>query len=287
LPRKIYEGPSYPPHPITGTIYTSFKFPLLEYIFFHLIQGHKPPQLGTNLVFTLQQYSQACDACRYSRPTSSSNVILDLTRKAGPPTKRLPQSIVDYGYDLKKKTGRIGREISYAGEFVHVGVGKSLKSWLVWPDIPHRNIVIPNTVPYQILTYLRKDEGALFSVIDYCDVFSLALHGIPGTILRVQNPMKWQPNEIDGLYYSEYGGTQTLYPVEAKALSTRDDINLVQMWGAYQTIQTKLPGVHVVPIAAQMFRNGIRIGIMKPTKTTLKLQHYIDVQFAPIIPSWH
>lgn len=61
--------------------------------------------------------------------------------------------------------------------------------------------------------------------------------------MRVQNPMKWQPNEIDGLYMSADG--KTIYPVEAKAVSTGDDINLEQMPGQYKTITVKMPGVNI------------------------------------------
>ncbi len=59
-------------------------------------------------------------------------------------------------------------------------------------------------IPSEIRPYLCNDEGALFSVIDYCDVLSQILYDQKNNIvLRIQNPMKWQPNEIDGFYFAK------------------------------------------------------------------------------------
>jgi len=48
--------------------------------------------------------------------------------------------------------------------------------------------------------------------------------------------MKWQPNEIDGFYASQNGKDLDLYPVEAKALTTGDEINLDQLRGGFATV---------------------------------------------------
>jgi hypothetical protein len=99
--------------------------------------------------------------------------------------------------------------------------------------------------------------------------------------------MKWQPNEIDGLYFSDYGnGRGHLYPIEGKALSTGDDINLEQMLGAYLTMTSRVPGIHVVPLGIQMITTGLKIAELKYANNQLSLTKYILVSIEPPIPSW-
>lgn len=264
----------------------STKHPALEYIFNKLTSNGKKG-IGENHAFTITDMIDAYHAVGVNRKRASiSNTILDLTRKNRSITSRLPQSVIDYGYDLRKKTGRSPSGPNYMGEFVFVGIGNSLSSWLIWPEIPDKSVVIENRVPDRITDFLSNDEGALFSVIDYCDVLSLAIYDEPETVIRVQNPMKWQPNEIDGLYFSAHEGKQALFPAEAKALSTNDDINLEQMLGGFQTIKAKIPGVHIVSIAIQMTNNGMNIGILKEGFDQLELEYFIQVTINPPIPSW-
>ena len=142
-------------------------------------------------------------------------------------------------------------------------------------------------MPSKVIHLLGCDEGALFSVIDYCDVLSHALFGEPHTVIRVQNPMKWQPNEIDGLYFSDHdAGQERLYPVEGKALSTGDAINLEQMLGAYLTMKARVPRAEIVPLGIQMIPEGFRIGQMGYTRGDLCLERYVLVNLEPGMPSW-
>ena len=276
-----------------GRIYRSKKHPLLEYIFNkYILSG--PIQLGENIPFTLSDIIEAYNACGIQRPGTISNTILDLTRKNSDIESRLPPSLIEKGYDLRKKTGSISKNLKYEGEFVFVGIGNALSSWLVWPPIPDKEIIIINRVPQKVIPFLGKDEGALFSVIDYCDLFSLAIYQHPNTVVRVQNPMKWQPNEVDGLYFSDYEANETLFPVEAKALSTHDDLNLEQVFGAYQTLATKLGVIQgqqrtlrLVPLGVQMIKNGINLAIFEEHDDFLRLNKFIRILFEPPIPSWH
>ena len=218
-----------------GKKYRSKKHPLLEHIFFGKTKNGTTG-IGNNHTFLLSEISDAYEACGIAEPVSISNTILDLTRKNTGIQSRLPQSIIDLGYDLRKRTGPSSEGGNYAGEFVYVGFGNTLKSWFEWPDSSDTYLEIINVIPSKILNMLSNDEGALFSAIDYCDVLSYAIYDQPLSIKRVQNPVKWQPNEIDGLYFSDFIGKDILFPVEAKALSTQDDINLEQMQGALNTI---------------------------------------------------
>ena len=78
--------------------------------------------------------------------------------------------------------------------------------------------------------------------------------------------MKWQPNEIDGYYVAETSRNIYVYPVEAKAVSTSDDINLVQLYGQYQTFITKYKrndfNLIVRPIAAKMEPTGMLLAVL-------------------------
>ena len=273
--------------PITfnGKKYSSFKHPMLERIF-NDKTSNGTVGLGDNHAFTLGNISTAYAECGIGEPASISNTILDLTRKNSGIKTRLPQSIISHGYDLRKKTGPAPNGGNYAGEFVHVGVGNVIGSWLVWPKKPDKEVLIENKVPHKIADLLGNDEGAMFSVIDYCDVLSHALNGEADTVLRVQNPMKWQPNEIDGLYFSDHGGDARLIPIEAKALSTNDDINLEQMLGAYKTIRSKRPNNAILPLAAKMIPNGINLGVLVEGAEQLDLHRFIQVTFKPPIGTW-
>jgi len=264
-----------------GRVYRSFKHPMLEYIF-NTITKSGTEGIGYNHSFTLADISSAYRALNIKEPASISNTILDLTRQDRGINSRLPESIIEFGYDLRKKTGN-----NFAGEFVYVGMGNAISSWYLWDIEPDYEVVCKNTIPEKIKPYLGRDEGALFSVIDYCDVLSYSLgDGIPQSIIRVQNPMKWQPNEIDGLYHSNINGVETLYPIEAKALSTGDHINLEQMLGAYNTAVSKLGDVEIVPLGIKMISNGMNIGVFKMAEGALSLHRFISVKFEPEIEAW-
>ncbi len=265
-----------------GITYNSKKFPMLEYIFAQKTQNGTVG-IGQNITFTLKDVSDGYRACGIDEPASISNTILDLTRQDRGINSRLPQSISALGYDLKKKTGP-SPDGNYCGEFVFVGVGNVIHSWLVWDNTRERVVNVENTIPANVLRFLSNDEGALFSAIDYCDILSFALFGTAGRVVRVQNPMKWQPNEIDGLYMS--ADETTIYPVEAKAVSTGDDINLEQMFGQYKTITAKMPGIEIVPIAARMRSYGVDLALLEYNIYELTPTDFIKVVISPVIGSW-
>ena len=280
-----------------GVQYNSFKHPMLEWIF----NKYNPTHDTTKEIiqFTLQDISDGYRALGIREPASISNTILDLTRQKRPISSRLPESIYRLGYDLRKKTGGSGKylsdgkEISFAGEFVFVGVGNELSEWLDWPDEFDKVFTIsPQRVPSKILPFIRQDEGALFSVIDYCDIFSTVFENKPNSILRVQNPLKWQPNEIDGFYHGTWDDGDVLYPVEAKALTTGDDVNLVQMLGGIRTLSEKFSyhNTYLQPIAARMVPNGIHFAVFQKIKSgdyvdrmivTKRIEVIFDPEFEP------
>jgi hypothetical protein len=274
-----------------GRTYSSKKHPMLEYIF----NKYNPNRdtLQHEIHFTLSDISEGYRAEQIGEPASISNTVLDLTRKANHISSRLPESIYNLGYDLEKKTGTAPNGGSYAGTFVFVGVGNEIQSWLQWSDTLETIELSSNGIPSRIRDLIRNDEGALFTVIDYCDVFSMTLYNGEQQVMRVQNPMKWQPNEIDGFYYGNIDGVDTVFPVEAKALTTGDDINLVQLEGGVTTIMSKLnlPNAKIVPLAVQMIQNGIRIAVFNECRTgqtdyTVELVKAFKVTFNPVIASW-
>lgn len=199
--------------------------------------------IGEDIDFTLREVGEGIRATGGATPTSWSNFVLDLTRKRNTIAQRLPAHVIQYGYDLRKKTGPVPGGQSgdnYCGTFVYRGFDANgqtipIQDWLEW-GIPDREVTIVNKVPLLVQKFISNDEASLFSVIDYCDILSQILGQ---TVQRVQSPMKWQPNEIDGYYVAETSRNIYVYPVEAKAISTSDDINLVQLYGQYQTFITK------------------------------------------------
>ena len=276
-----------------GKTYSSKKHPMLEYIFFEK-NANKDTSI-LSITFTLDDISKAYRAIGIDEPASISNTILDLTRKKKDISARLPESIYSLGYDLRKKTGITQNGKSYAGEFLFVGVGNQINSWLEWPTNFFQEITISSdNLPNGIEEFLRNDEGALFSVMDYCDVLSIVINKKPESIKRVQHPLKWQPNEIDGFYFSQDGENIYIYPVEAKALTTDDDINLEQMAGGLETIYQKFLSkkIHICPLAVKMIPNGILLGefnsidVLNNTIAELKLERCHKINFNPIISSW-
>lgn len=248
------------------------------------------------IAFTLRDITEGYTACNIPRPTSTSNTILDLCRKKSNITSRVPESISGLGYDLRKRTGPSPDGFNYAGEFVYVGVGKEIESWFEWPKrFENVKVISTASLPEEIGHFLRKDEGALFSVIDYCDVLSQALYDENNTVCRIQNPMKWQPNEIDGFYLSKREDKLTLFPIEAKALTTRDDINLEQLLGALNTVSSKYQNIghelYITPLAIQMVAEGLLIAVFETHKIgqedlSIKLNRTIQVILKPPISTW-
>jgi hypothetical protein len=281
--------------------YRTKKHCVLEHIFLRLT-ANGTQHLTEDLPFYHQDVIEAYDELALRRPTSSSNFVLDITRKNNGIDARVPELVQELGYDLRKKTGldihaEDRRKRKYAGEFVYVGKGYSADSWLTWPDpSAAQELHIPNRVPQRIRPHLHNDEAALFSVLDYCDLLSYALYKKPGVVLRVQNPMKWQPNELDGLYYAYIAGQDIFYPIEAKALSTGDDINLDQMWGGYQTMRQKRPAAQCVSLALRMVPQGVQVCVLSPGQISLspirdpedglRADRFIYVTLDPSIPAW-
>jgi len=234
----------------------SYKHPILEYIFIEKTQNLT--DFPTEILITYDDINRAMEMLGQQRPkqASISNFVIDLTRRRNLIEQRVSALIIQHGYDLDRAADRVIRQ-GIVGRLVKKSLKTSL--WFEWPQQTTMTIVIQNRVPHEVLDYLGKDEGALLSVMDYCDVLSLALNGESETIKRVQHPKKWQPGEVDGLYTGRKNTLPILYPVEAKALSTGDDINLAQISSAYRTIRQKIKDVEIIPVAAQMTSTGILI----------------------------
>ena len=106
--------------------------------------------------------------------------------------------------------------------------------------------------------------------------------------------MKWQPNEIDGFYISVIGNVKHVFPIEAKALSTKDDINLIQFAGGVKTVMEKLSFddyTIINPIAAQMVSNGLLLGLFEPVSNFAEdyvpiLIDTVLISFSPILNAW-
>jgi hypothetical protein len=277
-----------------GKQYRSKKHPILEYIF-----NKYNPNCDSEkkiIPFTLWDIHEGYNKCGIDEPASISNTILDLCRQNRGIQSRLPDSIIEKGYDLRKRTGSSQDMHSLAGEFVYVGKGNEIKSWLEWPLKFDYEIKISSiNIPAEVRPYLRNDEGSLFSVFDYCDVLSQVLfivHDIKN-VKRIQNPIKWQPNEIDGFYISKEEKRVVLFPIEAKALTTHDDINLEQVQGALTTFHSNYAkhDLYVMPIAIQMVTNGAKIAIFNECKSTehepkIILFKTVKIYFDPVIESW-
>lgn len=267
--------------------YSSKKHPVLEYIF---RKYYNPKQPQDIIPFYLRDISEGYKSIDVFEPASISNTILDLCRQNRGISSRLPKSIYELGYDLRKKTGSDDTGKHYAGEFVFVGVGKEISSWLLWPDKPKIITISSKNIPKLTSIFIRPDEGGLFSVIDYTNMFSQILHNGNRAVCRIENPMKWWPNEIDGFYASQEDEDIDLYPVEAKALTTKDEINMDQLRGGFKTVVKKIKALNikanVQQIAVRMIGNGVDIAIF-PVNTLPEIpEYYLRVKFDPIIQNW-
>ena len=272
----------------------SYKHPILEDIFKRKRNEKIPPDKQKIISFTLQELRREMERQNVPATRASiSNFVLDLVRKDRGIESRLPPYIYERGYDLRKKTGPAEKGESWAGEFIYVGVGNVLMSWLRWPDEMPQIEVDSSSIPKIVLEYIRRDEGALFSVIDYCDLMKTVLKHVDEAddeILRVQHPIKWQPNEIDGFYISSKD--RTLLPVEAKALTTGDQINLDQFRGGVLTLRDNYPKGQIQAIACKMVKNGIYFAIFpkidprEEIPEILEPISYLHVTFNPKIKNW-
>ena len=278
------------------------KMAVLARLFFDKTKN-KTVNIGSDIDFTLNEVGAAIVATGGTPPTSWSNFVLDLTRKKNTIGQRLPASVIECGYDLRKKTGRVPgtKSDNYCGTFVFRGfdaAGKTIpiQDWLEW-GAPDRTITVENKVPELVKKFISNDEASLFSVIDYCDILSIVLNQ---QVFRVQAPMKWQPNEIDGYYVSQNSRNIFVYPVEAKAVSTSDDINLVQIYGQYRVFIEKYKrdsfSLIVRPIAARMEEDGMMLAILEHNPTydakqnreadMFNITEIVKVNLDPPISAW-
>lgn len=273
-----------------GKKYRSYKHPILEYIFEKRTDGLTDSEMPDEIIFTYEEVREAMNELKIERKdqASISNFQVDLLRRKSSHESRVPDSIWDKGYDFDRVSNRKARE-NIAGRLVRKEL-KPEEPWIIWPEIDEQNTInVINRVPEEIEPYLGKDEGALISVMDYCDVLSLALHNQPGTIKRVQHPKKWQPGEVDGLYFSSHEGKSILYPVEAKALSTGDSVNLAQIQGAYKTIIGKISNVEIIFLAVQMIPEGMYLATLErenADKDELAITRYLKIRLVPSLSAW-
>lgn len=248
---------------------TYSKFDVLRHIFMEKT-ANGTRNIGVDIDFTLREVGAGIPATGGSVPTSWSNFVLDLTRRQNTIEQRLPPEIIAYGYDLRKKTGKVPGTANekYCGTFVYRGQDENgntipIQDWLEWGE-PDRTVVIENRIPELVQRFISNDEASLFSVIGYCDILSAVLNQ---NVYLVQSPMKWQPNEIDGYYVAQTARNIFVYPVEAKAVSTSDDINIVQINGQYNTFIQKYTRndftLIVRPIAAKMEPDGMLLAILE------------------------
>lgn len=80
--------------------------------------------IGEDIDFTLREVGEGIRATGGTTPTSRSNFVFDLTRKRNTIAQRLPAHVIQYGYDLRKKTGPVPGGQSgdnYCGTFVYRG----------------------------------------------------------------------------------------------------------------------------------------------------------------------
>ena len=265
---------------------------ILDHIFNLKFDPEIPEQ---SINFYLDDIRAAGDAIGMDLPTSYSNFVLDLCRKNRGIQSRVPEVVRMNGYDLCKKTGvDTNNGKKFVGQFQFVGIGNEIESWLVWPESSKTVVVDSEDLHSVVRKLLRKDEAALFSIIDYFDLLSYVVNDKAETVFRLQAPMKWQPNEIDGMYFYSDSNSVKLIPVEAKALSTGDEINIDQLKGGYETVleQIKKFNLTITPtiqvVAAQMVRNGIRFAIYAEGEVpgSASVVTRIDVSFEPALESW-
>jgi hypothetical protein len=271
----------------------SYKHPILESIFKEKRDERIPPEKQEIITFTYDDIRTTINKLDVGRnkQASLSNFVIDLTRVDRGIECRVPPYIEERGYDLVN-VKKYGNE-RIAGAFKFVGIGNEVKSWLEWPATMHTIEVDSGSIPTIVLDFIRQDEGALFSIIDYCDIMSkvLSFHlSEEIAILRVQHPLKWQPHEIDGLYISE--DPRTLYPVEAKALSTHDQVNLYQMRGELETMKMNYKRIPICPLGCQMLNDGMRFAIFpriasqEEVPLELIAEEFVKVTLKPEIQAW-
>ncbi len=269
------------------------KQSILEEIFKSKFLGDASKQIEIPIYF--EDIRDAGEKLGMELPVSYSNFVLDLCRKNRGIQKRVPKVVVDCGYDLKKATGSEPNSLrKLVGKFMYVGVGNEIQSWISWPE-PRLIIEVDSSGLHPtVRKLLRKDEAAMFSMIDFLDLLTIATENAHGSVHRLQSPMKWQPNEIDGMYFSEDESGLIFFPVEAKALTTKDEINVDQLAGGFRTVKSQVQKIglseefQIQSVAALMTVNGIRFAFFP---TNIEPDAFVDfdfieVKFDPPLDAW-
>lgn len=175
-------------------------------------------------------------------PKSIYNFFVDLTRSGK--SRSTPSNAEAFGYIVvRAKNG---------GEFVRRDTAERVGPVPV-PDAVAESAIDAEGIPALVRRFLRSDEGGLFSAVEYVHLLDRHFGLSPGTVQRVQVPVKVQPNEIDGLFVFSRGRETVLLPVEAKSKS-RDSILFEQVYGAAEKAAELYAGERLVllPMAAKI-----------------------------------
>jgi len=269
------------------------KHQILHEIFRVKFEGYQEKQREIPIYFV--DIDIAAAELDMKLPVSYSNFVLDLCRRNRGIEKRVPSNVIKSGYDLKKATGIDPlNNKKLVGKFVHVGIGNEIDSWITWPE-PRLSIEVDSSnLHLTVRRLLRKDEAAMFSLIDYLDLLTKVTDSSYGKIRRLQSPMKWQPNEIDGMYFADNADGLTFFPVEAKALTTKDEINIDQLSGGFRTVQLQIQKINlevearIRSVAALMTENGIRFAFFPDnTEPNAAIEFdFVEVKFNPPLEAW-
>ncbi len=179
-------------------------------------------------------------------PKSLYNFFVDLTRSER--GRSTPENAVRAGYLVVRAEN--------GGKFVrhhpNMRVGP-----VEFPAEITESRIDASAIPELVRPFLRSDEGGLLSAMEYVQVLDRHFGEQPGSVKRIQVPVKVQPNEIDGLFAFRRAHVTVLLPIEAKSKG-RDAVLYEQVYGAAARAAALYPrpNLSLLPLAAKIDQDG-------------------------------
>jgi len=261
------------PEQIDPRNYRSYKPPVLLRIFFRKFNPDDPKDI---IPAPIIEVIQTIEEFGLRRPGNIHNCFKDIVRNGKMPATLKP--ITDLNYEI--------RQVDGGGEFINSD-REDLRDVIDLPSMPAK-ILNSSTIPPNVFDLIRTDEGGILSAIDYSNLLD---DGFGADVLKIQAPVKVQPNEIDGTYFCILNDRRVLLSVEVKSKGP-DVLLKYQLFGGAKQAQKHFGmSVDVVlPVGIKLEKDNSVFVVVFPEITEADpwpvVDYILRYELEPVPTSW-
>ncbi len=228
------------PENIDPSQFKGYKGPVLRRIFFRKYDHKNPqdiiPAPILEVIDTIEEFG-------LKRPGNIHNCFKDIVRNGKMHRDLGP--IVDLNYEI--------RQVDRGGEFINSD-REDLRDIIDLPEDQKIIKVNSASIPAQVIGLIRTDEGGILSAVEYSEILNQMTKC---KVLKVQSPIKVQPNEIDGGFLYEQNGKRIFLSIEVKSKGS-DVLLKYQLFGGAKQAQSNFGELidKVIPIGIKLERDN-------------------------------